>query len=148
VKIVNLQREKVIALLAGVKLRPTRQRVGLGELLFRDDHRHVTAETLHREASAKGFHVSLATVYNTLHQFVEAGLLQKFTLESGRAVFDTNTGFHHHFVCQETGELTDIPAEAIDITKIPLPPEGTEITSIGVQIRTRPFVESFTKAFA
>jgi Fur family transcriptional regulator, iron response regulator len=130
-------REKVLAKLYAAGLRPTRQRLALGSILWREGDRHFTAERLHQMALADRFNLSLATVYNTLHQFVEAGLLQEFRLENGRSVFDTNTSFHHHFVCEEKGELTDIPAEQINITSIPAAPEGCEIIAVEVHIRTR-----------
>ena len=78
-------------------LRPTRQRMGLVRLLFEAGDRHVTAEDLHREAKIEGIPVSLATIYNTLHQFTETGILREVIVEPGRAYFDTNTSGHHHF---------------------------------------------------
>src|SRR5262245_10510321 len=89
-------------------LRPTRQRMALAQLLFTDKDRHVTAETLHGEAVAAGESVSLATVYNTLHQFTEAGLLRQVVVDGSRTYFDTNTGDHHHFYREDDGLLIDI----------------------------------------
>src|SRR3954454_12421455 len=80
-----------------VGLRPTRQRVGLGWLLFAKGDRHVTAEVLFEEASKARVPVSLATIYNTLHQFTEAGLLREVAVEGAKTYFDTNVSNHHHF---------------------------------------------------
>jgi Fur family iron response transcriptional regulator len=121
--------------LTAVGLRPTRQRVLLGNLLFSMGCRHVTAESLHKEAKAANIDVSLATVYNTLHQFTEAKLLREMSLESGRSYFDTNTAPHHHFLCESTGELVDIPEEHILLESLPLPPLGMEVSRVDVVIR-------------
>lgn len=98
--------------LRGAGLRPTRQRLALGGLLFASGDRHVSAEILHAEASAAGEQVSLATVYNTLHQFTEAGLLRELAIDGGKAYFDTNTSNHNHFFIEEHGELMDIPGDS------------------------------------
>lgn len=116
-------------------LRPTRQRVLLAKLLFTAKCRHVTAETLHREAAATGANVSLATVYNTLHQFTEAKLLREVCVEGGPSYFDTNTEPHHHFLHEESGALTDIPEEDVKVTKMPVAPQGTAISRVDVVIR-------------
>ena len=124
--------------LSGAGLRPTRQRMALAELLVGDGrHRHVTAESLFEAAKAKGAAVSLATVYNTLHQFKDVGLLREVVVEAGRSYFDTNTSEHHHFFSETTGELIDIPADAIEVGALPSPPPGTEIDRAEVVIRLR-----------
>ena len=87
---------------------------------------------------AAGIRVSLATVYNTLHQFTDSGLLHEVVVEPGRSYFDTNTTDHHHFFCEETGKLQDIPGEDLTVTSLPLPPPGTEISRVDVIIRVRP----------
>src|SRR5512134_586576 len=102
---------RVIDLLRRADLRPTRQRLALAKLLFENGHRHVTAESLHEEALDKNFDVSLATVYNTLHQFVAAGLLREIFVDASRSYFDTNTVEHHHLFFEPSGKLEDIPAE-------------------------------------
>src|SRR4029079_11513087 len=94
-------------------LRPTRQRLALGRLLFGGGDRHVTAERLHAEVAALGEHVSLATVYNTLHPFKRAGLLRELAIEGSKAYFDTNTSNHNHFLIESTGELMDILGDAV-----------------------------------
>jgi Fur family iron response transcriptional regulator len=119
-------------------LRPTRQRVALARLLLESGNRHVTAELLHSEAMAAGIKVSLATVYNTLHQFTEAGLLREAVVEPGRSYFDTNTADHHHFFCETTGELRDIPAHHLSVSGVPVPPAGTEIHRVDIIVRVRP----------
>jgi len=118
-------------------LRPTRQRLVLAKLLFGRGHRHVTAEDLHGEARATGVGVSLATVYNTLHQFTAAGLLRSVTVEGSRSYFDTNTGDHHHFYCQEDGRLMDIEGSAIRIAGLPTPPDGASVERIDVIVRLK-----------
>ena len=119
-------------------LRPTRQREALWLLLFRGGDRHVTAEALHREAMQAGEQVSLATVYNTLHQFTQAGLLREVVVDSGRAYFDTNTSRHHHFFNTATQELADIPGHAIAVGGLPEAPEGTEVEDVEVVVRVAP----------
>jgi len=119
-------------------LRPTRQRLALAKLLFGRGHRHVTAEELHDQALAAGVHVSLATVYNTLHQFTAAGLLRSVTVEGSPGYFDTNTVDHHHFYCEEDGTLVDIEGSAITLTGLPPPPAGSSVERVEVIVRLRP----------
>src|SRR5712671_5070192 len=121
--------------LKAVKLRPTRQRLALARLLFDQGDRHVSAEQLHGEAVEAGIRVSLATVYNTLHQFVTAGLLREVVVNPGRSYFDTNVGDHHHFFFEDSGELLDIPSDRIGVTSLPTPPAGTAIRRVDVIIR-------------
>jgi Fur family iron response transcriptional regulator len=121
-----------------VGLRPTRQRLALARLLLENGDRHITAEQLHGEAMGADIQVSLATVYNTLHQFTEAGLLREVVVEPGRSYFDTNTTDHHHFFCDADGRLQDIPGEEVMVSGFPLPPLGTEICRVDVIIRVRP----------
>jgi Fur family iron response transcriptional regulator len=116
-------------------LRPTRQRLTLGRLLFETGDRHVTAEQLHAEVAALGEHVSLATVYNTLHQFKRAGLVRELAIEGSKAYFDTNTSNHNHFLLESNGELMDIPGDAIRVEGLPTPPDGMKITHVDVVVR-------------
>ena len=113
-------------------LRPTRQRLALAKLLFDGEDRHVTAEILYLEAQSEKFKVSLATVYNTLHQFTSAGLLREISVDASRSYFDTNTGHHHHFYYEKDGKLRDIPDGVISIGKLPSAPEGTKIKSVDI----------------
>jgi Fur family iron response transcriptional regulator len=124
-----------LELLRAAKLRPTRQRLALARLLFESGDRHVTAEQLHGEALAAAVPVSLATVYNTLHQFIEAGLLREVVVNSGRSYFDTNVSDHHHFFFENSGKLLDIPGERIDVTGLPEPPKGASVRRVDVIIR-------------
>lgn len=124
-----------LELLRAAQLRPTRQRLGLARLLFEQGDRHVSAEALHDEALAAQMRVSLATVYNTLHQFVGAGLLREVVINSGRSYFDTNVSDHHHFFYEESGRLLDIPGDRIAVTNLPAPPEGGAISRVDVIIR-------------
>jgi Fur family iron response transcriptional regulator len=123
--------------LRAVGLRPTRQRLALARLLFGQGNMHVTAESLYDSAQGAGIKVSLATVYNTLHQFTTAGLLRQVVVDSSRCYFDTNIGEHHHFYFEETGELADIPSELISsIAPTDLPP-GTELSRVDIVVRLR-----------
>jgi Fur family transcriptional regulator, iron response regulator len=124
-----------IELLRAAGLRPTRQRLALTRLLFDNGDRHVTAEQLHGEAVHAAVPVSLATVYNTLHQFIAAGLLREVVVSPGRSYFDTNVSNHHHFFFEDTGRLVDIPSDNIGITCLTAPPSGTAIRRIDVIIR-------------
>jgi Fur family iron response transcriptional regulator len=128
--------EAAVERLRAAGLRPTRQRTLLAQLLG-NDHRHVSAESLHREAQKAGVPVALATVYNTLHQFTEAGLLREVVVGSGRSYFDTNTGDHQHFYCEDDGTLIDIEGEAIEVAGVPLPPKGTKVDRVDVVIRIK-----------
>jgi Fur family iron response transcriptional regulator len=119
-------------------LRPTRQRVALANTIFRHGDRHLTAEQLHDEVSASGFIVSLATVYNTLHQFTSAGLLRMLAVEGAKGYFDTNTSDHHHFFVEGENTIIDVPNGPIAVGNLPSPPEGMEIVNIDVIIRLRP----------
>jgi Fur family iron response transcriptional regulator len=124
-----------LELLRAAKLRPTRQRLALARMLFEKGDRHVTAEQLHGEAQAASVRVSLATVYNTLHQFIAAGLLREVVVDPGRSYFDTNVSDHHHFFHEETGRLQDISGERLGVAELPAPPAGTQIRRVDVIIR-------------
>lgn len=131
-------RDRATAWLGDAGLRPTRQRVALAELLVGDGrHRHVTAESLFEAARGGGASVSLATVYNTLRAFCDAGLLQEVTVDGSKSYFDTNTHDHPHFYWEDEGRLSDAPAEQLVITRVPDAPDGAEIASVDVVIRLR-----------
>jgi len=124
--------------LSAAGLRPTRQRVALAELLVGDgEDRHVTAESLFAASSASGEKVSLATVYNTLRAFCEAGLMREITVDGSKSYFDTNTSNHPHFYWEDTASLTDAPLEQLRIAQLPNAPEGAEIAQVDVVIRLR-----------
>ncbi len=116
-------------------LRPTRQRIALAKLLFAGGDRHVTAEMLHEEAVRAGQRVSLATVYNTLHQFKRAGLLREIAIGGQRAYFDTNTSNHNHYYIEADGRLVDIPGGSIRVEGLPTPPDHLRVSHIDVVVR-------------
>ena len=119
-------------------LRPTRQRVSLAAVLVGDgNHRHVTAESLYEASRGADEKVSLATVYNTLRAFCEAGLMQEVTVDGSKSYFDTNMSDHPHFYWEETAELTDAPSDQLKFAAIPDAPEGAEISKVDVVIRLR-----------
>ena len=119
-------------------LRPTRQRVALATLLVGDGQdRHVTAESLFDAAGAGAESVSLATVYNTLRAFCDAGLLREITVDGAKSYFDTNMTDHPHFYWEDTGTLSDAPADQLEINRLPRAPVGAEIASVDVVIRLR-----------
>ena len=124
-----------VEMIRAAHLRPTRQRLALVRLLFESGDRHVTAEELHNEALGAQVAVSLATVYNALHQFVGAGLLREVVVNPGRSYFDTNTRDHHHFLHEESGQLTDIAGDRIEVKDLPKPPAGTAVRRVDVIIR-------------
>ena len=125
------------ARLKAAGLRPTRQRVELARLLFGTHDRHVTAESLAEEGVRAGVKVSLATVYNTLHQFQAAGLLRQVVVDASRTYFDTNTGDHQHFFVENEGLLIDIPGEEIQVSGVPAAPEGLSVERVDVVVRVR-----------
>lgn len=120
-----------------VGLRPTRQRTALAWILFAKGDRHVTAEMLFEEATQVQIPVSLATVYNTLHQFTDAGLLREVAVDTSKTYFDTNNSAHHHFFVEDKNELMDIPPTNVLVGTMPTPPEGYEIVRIDVVVRLR-----------
>lgn len=126
---------QALARLRAARLRPTRQRLALARLLFDEHDRHVTAETLHAEALAEGVRVSLATIYNTLHQFTDARLLRRVVVDGAKTYFDTNVSDHHHFYVEEEGSLLDIPAGGITVAGLPPPPAGLEERRVDIVVR-------------
>jgi len=122
-------------------LRPTKQRLALARLIFAQGHRHIAAEDLHEEALRADVGVSLATVYNTLHQFTAAGLLRIIAVEGAKTWFDTNISDHHHFYLEHEGRVVDIPETGQGqptIANLPTPPEGLEIVNVDLIVRLRP----------
>ena len=124
--------------LSGAGLRPTRQRIALAQLLIGDgQHRHVTAESLFADVQNHGESVSLATVYNTLRAFCDAGLLQEVMVDGAKSHFDTNTHDHPHFYWEDENRLSDAPAEDLEIARLPRAPNGARISAVDVVIRLR-----------
>ena len=119
-------------------LRPTRQRLSLATLLVGDGHdRHVTAESLYASAVNAGERVSLATVYNTLRAFCDAGLMHEITVDGTRSYFDTRMDDHPHYFWEDENRISDAPAAELELARIPAPPKGTEISRVDVVIRVR-----------
>src|SRR3974390_1476459 len=131
-------RHHLKAKLRDVGLRPTRQRMALGWILFGKGDRHVTAEMLYDEATRAKVPVSLATVYNTLHQFTDAGLLRQVAVDGSKTYFDTNVSDHHHFFIESEHNLVDIPTADGIVGELPPVPEGYEISRVDVVVRLRP----------
>lgn len=125
---------QVLDQLRNAGLRPTRQRMALAKLLFEQGPRHVTAENLHGEAQGKSIRVSLATVYNTLHQFTGAGLLREIVVDPARSYFDTTTEEHGHFFHEDTGYLEDIMHD-VQLAQMPEAPQGATINSVDIIVR-------------
>ena len=124
-------------MLQAAGLRPTRQRMALGWLLFGKGARHLTAEMLYEEATLAKVPVSLATVYNTLNQLTDAGLLRQVSVDGTKTYFDTNVSAHHHFYLENNHELVDIPDPHLVLQKMPEVPEGYEIARIDMVVRLR-----------
>ncbi|MGG7643380.1 iron response transcriptional regulator IrrA [Rhodovulum sp. YNF3179] len=130
--------EKGAEWLRSAGLRPTRQRMSLAALLVGDgQNRHVTAESLYDASRSAGEGVSLATVYNTLRAFCDAGLIKEVTVDGNKSYFDTRIDDHPHFFWEDTGALTDAPQDELRIDSLPRAPEGTEIAKVDVVIRLR-----------
>ena len=133
----NLIWHGCVDLLRRAGLRPTQQRQVLGSLLFAKGGRHVTAAMLHAEATAAGIHLSLATVYNTLNQFTEAGLLRQIGVDGSISYFDTNPTGHHHFFVDHENRLLDVPEPGVLIDPLPEPLPGYEIAGVDVVVHLR-----------
>ncbi len=130
--------DRIAQWLARGGLRPTRQRLALADLLVGDGQdRHVTAESLYALAAGSGEKVSLATVYNTLRAFCEAGIMTEVVVDGSKSYFDTRTDDHPHFFWEDTATLTDAPKDELKITGLPAAPAGTEVSRVDVVIRLR-----------
>jgi Fur family iron response transcriptional regulator len=133
----NAPRSEVRAMLRRAGLRPTRQRIALADILFSAGNRHISAEGLHEEALLKRVGVSLATIYNTLHQFTGAGLLREVAVDGSKTYFDTNLSDHDHFFVEDEGQVLDIAEGVVGLGRVPTPPPGYEIARIDVVVRLR-----------
>ena len=111
-------------------LRPTKQRVLIGNFLFDGIDKHVTAESLFKKLSNEKHGVSLATVYNTLHEFCKKELLNKITIDTDKVYFDTNTSSHHHFFSDKEKILLDIKSQDVKISSMPEAPKGKKIKKV------------------
>lgn len=128
---------KMASKLRNVGLRPTRQRVAIACLLLDGRHRHVTAESLTAEINVSGLHVAGGTVYNTLNQFTDAGLLRRVTVHNEYTLFDTNTAHHHHFYEAEHDRLIDVPSDEVEVSCLPQAPAGHYIAGVDVVINIK-----------
>ena len=124
----------LVVRLRAAGLRPTRQRLLIAGLLLDGRHRHVSADGLAREIRETGTHMAGGTVYNTLNQFTDAGLLRRVTVHNEHSVFDTNTDHHHHFYDSDRDQLIDIPADQVTLADLPGAPDGHDIRSVDVLI--------------
>ena len=129
--------EHIIETLREKGLRPTRQRIMIAKMIFSGKNRHVSPEMLADEIAEAGGHIALGTIYNTLRQFSDAGLLTQLSGLGDRLVYDTNLSFHHHFLDVDTGELTDVPAGQIAISGMPHMPDGFSLDAVDVTIRIK-----------
>ena len=127
----------VLKKLRDVKLRPTKQRILLANLILDGKNKHFTAETIQKEVLKKGHNISLATIYNCLNKFVNVGLLKQIDQQGEVTIFDTNVSHHHHFLNQNTGELTDIEPDEITFSKLPKIPRGFQNDGVEVLIKIR-----------
>lgn len=135
IKAMGKKPNEIKSRLRAAGLRATRQRQDLARVIFGSGNRHLSAESLHAEAQRAGIRVSLATVYNTLHQFTAANLLREIVFDPRRSYFDTNIAPHHHFYFEDEGHLQDIPAEHLSLQGLPSPPYGTRIDGVEIMIR-------------
>lgn len=131
----------VKAILRRAGLRPTRQRIALGCLLFTDKHRHVTPDMLNEEALLIGEKLSVATVYNALNQFADAGLIRKISLHSERTYFDTDTGDHTHFYIHDEDRVIDIASNDVSVGPLPPPPAGYKVSKVDIVIHLTPITD-------
>ena len=127
----------ILKKLRDVKLRPTKQRILLANLILDGKNKHFTAETIQKEVSTKGDNISLATIYNCLNKFVNVGLLKQIDQQGEVTIFDTNVSHHHHFLNQNTGELIDIDPDEIGFSKLPDIPNGFESDGVEVLIKIK-----------
>ena len=118
-------------------LRPTRQRVRMANLLLDGQNRHVRPDDIYDQLKSGPEKLSRGTVYNTLRQFCDAGLLCEVHGVGDTLVYDTNLHDHHHFLNVETGELTDINPETVQIKQLPELPKGYAMDAVELTIRVR-----------
>lgn len=129
-------RKRVQAMLAAHGIKPTSQRLRIAELLFARAQ-HLTAEQLIQALGREGAQVSKATVYNTLNLFSARGLVRALSMDPERGLFDSNTSPHNHILLEDTGELIDVPPGAVEFSRLPPLPPGTEKVAVEVVIRVR-----------
>jgi Fur family iron response transcriptional regulator len=126
---------RISRLVKSAGLRPTRQRLAIGFLLFSGEHRHISADELRNDVQQAGVPLSLATVYNTLNQFADVGLVRRIAVGAGRTYFDTDVGDHQHFYIEEENRIIDIPPCSLRLGTLPAPPPGYRIANVDITIR-------------
>ena len=130
-------RESVISKLKSFGVTPTNQRVEIGQILFAQPQ-HLSAEQILIKVNEEGAtSASKATIYNTLGLFAKKGLVKELIVDSSKVFYDSNISQHFHFYNTDTGELTDIPVDAINFDKLPELPEGTESSAVEIIIRIK-----------
>ena len=128
------QEQNIESKLKALGQRLTLQRLNLAKLIFTDKDQHMSADQLYQKAQEKGFHISLATIYNTLNQWAKMGLLRRVAVYSGAVYFDTNVSNHYHFYDKEKDDLIDLPSNQVQFTNLPLAPDGMQIKNVDVVI--------------
>ena len=118
-------------------LKPTAQRLAIYKILFSEGDKHFTAEEIKKLAISSGFKISVATIYNNLNHFVEAGLLKKRQVDNNRSYFDNNVSDHFHLFDEETNTLTDIPPSSVKFAKLPKLPKNKQIKNINLVINIK-----------
>ncbi|NOR20414.1 MAG: transcriptional repressor [Xanthomonadales bacterium] len=129
-------KEQVEEKLRSRGVKPTKQRIEIGMLLFASP-RHMSADQIISDLRAAGSRVSKATVYNTLNLFSVQGLTREVSVDPERQFYDSTTTPHHHFYNVDTGELTDIGLDDLQFSQLPELPAGTEAQDIEVIVRVR-----------
>jgi Fur family iron response transcriptional regulator len=128
--------ENIREILKSKSLRPTKQRMLIASYLFDGCNKHITAEDLYKKLKKLNLHVSLATVYNTLHGFCEKKLLNKVPINSDKTYFDTNMSHHHHFYAAKEQLLIDV-SNKIKVKGLPKPPKGKKINKVEVIVHLK-----------
>ena len=133
----GITREAVSERLRALGIVPTHQRIEIAFVLL-ERCEHLSADQILALVNARHAETSKATVYNTLRLFLEKQLIRELIVDPSRVFYDPNTAPHHHFYDVVTGQLTDIPADAVRVEALPAPPPGTVTDGVDVIIRTRP----------
>ena len=126
--------DKALKKLENSPLKVTAQRVAMIKLLFKNGADHFTAEDIYGEVNKKKIKISLATIYNSLNQFKEFGIIKAIKVSSDKIYFDTNLKKHHHFYCIKSSKLIDVETNRVKISKLPKIPRGKKLKSIDVII--------------
>ena len=133
------QKNEIINKLRSSGLRPTKQRILIAKNLFDTNKTfHFTVEALNKKISKNGNEkISLATIYNTVEAFNDAGYLKEILTSKNKRYYDTNIKSHHHFYDEGSRELTDINYNQVKLSKVPTPPKGKKIKNLEVVIRVQ-----------